>query len=102
MAEGNRFIGPSGDRGRGRDASALQRDMVAKASRVLEHAVEPDGDLVVQGVIDSGAKPPVAEHASLNRDLLRRIRFRNLGYAVNDAAGAAASEDHPVRTLQGF
>src|SRR6188474_133352 len=76
--------------------------MVAKASRVLEHAVEPDGDFVVQGVIDSGAKPAVAEHASLNRELLRRFRFCNLGYAVNDAAGAAAAEDHPVRTLQGF
>ena len=86
----------------GRDTVPLEPDVIAEAVRILEHAVEPQGDLAVDRLIEAGRQPLVPEHAALERDLVRREEAGLPRHAIDDAAGATAAEDHRVRPLDRF
>ena len=100
MANGH--LGPIGRAvGEGRrHAASLEADRVAEAAGVFEHAVEPQGDLLAERLVDAGTRALVPEHATLNRDLARGPDARRLRHTVDDAAGTTATEDQGVGPLE--
>ena len=81
---------------------ALQLDRVAEAVGVLVHAVQAEGDLVVQRLVEVAREALVAVGAALQGDLAQGLEAGLLGHPVHDPAAASAPEHHGVRALQGF
>ncbi len=93
-------IGREGDRGS--NAVAAQVEVVAEAVGILEHGVEAECRLIAQRLADVAGDAFVAERTALQGQLAQRREAGFLGDAINDAATAAAAEDHGVRTLHGL
>ena len=83
-----------------RDAVQAARHAVAEAAGVFGHGVQAPGQGVVGGVAEVGLDAVEIVAAGLHRKIADAVAVGLLGHAVDDAAGAAAAEDHRVRALQ--
>ena len=85
---------------RGIDSVALELDAVAIAAGVLVHRGRPHRGPVTHPVAEVQHQAPVVERAGLHRGLPHARPVCLASRAVDDAAGAAAAEDHRVRSLE--
>ena len=84
------------------DAVALDVHEFAIAVGVLVDRIEAAGQIRAQGAAEVDGRAPVEERAALQREFLDRPAVGFLEHAVDDAAAAAAPENHRIRALEHF
>src|SRR4249919_1909656 len=79
---------------------AFQVNMVPEAVAILIKAIDPDARYLTQRLVDVGCQPEAAFAVARQRETLEIRLGAALGDPVDDAAAAAAAEDHCVGALQ--
>ena len=84
------------------DALTLERIPVAETFRVLVHTGDAEREGIAERMRIVGSRAALLPRAELQADIQRLAPIGGLGHAVQQPTGAAAAEDHRVRTLERF
>src|SRR5262249_6843280 len=76
--------------------------MFAEAVGILVHAIQPEGNPVVKGLVKISRESFDAVRPSQRGNLVYRREARLFGHTVDNASATAAAEDQSIGSLQRF